>query len=178
MDSPVVRYATALLDLAIEEKKVPEYKEAMKALLLAFKSNPEFSILLSSAFVSDEEKRATLDKLFATPELPFLSSFLKVLVDRGRIRDFQDIAKSFIQVANASLHIEEGVIYSTLLLTPEKISEIERAISLQSRTHVELTNELDADLIGGIKVVIHDRIYDGSIANMLSSLQSQLLKGK
>ncbi len=178
MDSPVVRYATALLDLAIEEKKVNEYKEAMKALLSAFKANPELGILLSSAFVAPSEKRATIDKLFATNDLPSLAPFIKVLVDRGRIRDFHDIAKSFIQVANAFLHIEEGVVYSTLPLTPEKIAEVEHAISLQSRTHVELTNEMDADLIGGIKVVIHDRIYDGSIANMLSSLQSQLLKGK
>ncbi len=178
MDSPVVRYATALLDLAIEEKKVSEYKEAMKALLSAFKANPEFGILLSSAFVAPDEKRRTIDKLFAHPELPSLASFIKVLVDRGRIRDFNDIAKSFIQVANTFLHIEEGIVYSTLPLNPEKIADIERAISLQSRTHVELTNDIDPDLIGGVKVVIHDRIYDGSIANMLSSLQSQLLKGK
>lgn len=178
MDSPVVRYANALLDLAIEEKKVPEYKNAMKALLSAFKANPDLGLVLSSAFIRNDEKRATVDRLFADPTLPSLSPFLKVLVDRERIRDFKDIAHAFNKIANAYLHIEEGIIYSTLSLSPERISEIERAISLQSRTHVELTNELDSDLIGGIKVVVHDRIYDGSVANMLSSLQSQLLKGK
>ncbi len=178
MDSPVVRYAAALLDLAIEEKKVPEYKEAIKVLLSTFQANPELSILLSSAFIEDDEKRKTIDRVFSNPELPSLSPFLKVLVDRGRIRDFKDIAKAFNKIANANLLIEEGVIYSTLPLHPEKMAEIERAISLQSRTNVELTNEIDSDLIGGIKVVIHDRIYDGSVANMLSSLQSQLLKGK
>lgn len=178
MDSPVVRYATALLDLAIEEGKVPQYKEAMKTLAFAFKSNPDLGILLSSAFIRIDEKRTTIDRLFSDPDLPSLSSFLKVLVDRDRIKDFRDIAKAFNQVANAHLHIEEGIIYSTLPLSNEKISDIEHAIRLQSRTNVELTNEIDPDLIGGIKVVIHDRIYDGSVANMLSSLQSQLLKGK
>ncbi|MFA6852321.1 MAG: F0F1 ATP synthase subunit delta, partial [Bacilli bacterium] len=43
---------------------------------------------------------------------------------------------------------------------------------------VELVNKIDKSIIGGIKVVIHDRVYDDSLKNKLDSLKSGLLQRK
>lgn len=178
MDTVVVRYAEALRSLAIEENKVSDYKAAIKALLDAFKENPDLAILLSSAFIKKSDKRATVDKLFRSPETPSIAPFLKVLVDHGRIRELAKIGHEFIKLCNNTLGIEEGIIYSTTLLEKEKIAEIENAVSKMSGQKIELTNEIDVSLIGGIKVIVHDRIYDASVSSMIDSLQSELLKRK
>ena len=41
---------------------------------------------------------------------------------------------------------------------------------------MELINKIDHNLIGGIKVVINGRIYDGSIKNKLENMKIDLLK--
>ncbi|MCX5775152.1 MAG: ATP synthase F1 subunit delta [Firmicutes bacterium] len=178
MDSVAVRYANALRSLAVEENRLTDYKVMMKATVAAFKQNPDLTTLLSSAFIKINEKRETIDHLFGKTDLKSFVSFLKVIVEHKRIHEFPSIAKEFIKFANETLGIEEGIIYSTILLTSEKIAEIEKTISDISHTTVELINEIDLSLIGGIKVVVHDRIYDGSVSTMIQSLQTELLKRK
>ena len=40
---------------------------------------------------------------------------------------------------------------------------------------VELVNRINPSLLGGIKVIVHDRIYDGSILSRINSLKKNLL---
>ena len=39
---------------------------------------------------------------------------------------------------------------------------------------VELKNKLDERLIGGVKVVVHDHVFDGSVKYKLETLKEQL----
>ena len=41
---------------------------------------------------------------------------------------------------------------------------------------VELKNQIDESLIGGVKIVIKDRVYDSSIKYKLEQLKSSLIK--
>ena len=43
---------------------------------------------------------------------------------------------------------------------------------------VELSNVIDTSLMGGIKVVVNDTVFDNSIANKVQSLKQELLNGK
>ena len=59
-------------------------------------------------------------------------------------------------------------------LEENKIHEIEAALKIKNKVDVELINRIDPSLIGGIKVVIDNHIYDYSIQNELMSMKSQL----
>jgi len=65
-------------------------------------------------------------------------------------------------------------VYSTVKLSTEKIKELEEALKIKNHVNVELTNRIDPSLIGGIKVVINNHIYDYSIQNEINSMRSQL----
>ena len=43
---------------------------------------------------------------------------------------------------------------------------------------VELTNSIDPSIIGGIKIVINDTVFDNSVTNRLKSLKQELINGK
>ena len=57
------------------------------------------------------------------------------------------------------------------------IKDIEDALTKRLSCQVELTNLLDSRLIGGIKVVIEDKVFDGSIKNKLERLKQSLISG-
>lgn len=176
MDSLTNRYATALLNIAKEEQNVLGYKNALLELVNLFKSDEQIISYLGSYFVDFEEKCLFIDKVSQIYKLPSLTSFLKVLSKKHRSNHFISIAKEFIKMANDELGVIEGIIYSSEALTNEQIKKIEEAMFEREKRKVELKNLVDQSLIGGVKIIIDDKIYDGSIKNKLETMKSTLLK--
>ena len=174
MDSLYVRYSSALLSLAKDEGKIKEYKEAIKSLLELFESNVEANTYLKSYFVSDEDKYVFVDKMCEPFKLKSLSPFIKLLVKKHRFNSFKYIAEEFISDCNDDLGIQEGYIYSTTPLDAKQIKAIEDGVSSRLNQRVELINRIDERLIGGVKVVVHDHVFDGSIKNKLETMKQKL----
>ena len=56
MDSLYSRYANGLFSIALEENKVDLYRKRIKIIKNVFEENDDFLHLLSSCFISNEEK--------------------------------------------------------------------------------------------------------------------------
>lgn len=175
MDSLYSRYAKALLLIAVEENKVEYYKEEVKTLKTLFVENDDFLKLLSSYFISDEEKSKVLDEVY--PNNENIRNFIKVIIKNRRTKYLIKIFDEFINEVNSSIGIKEGIIYSVNKLTDEQIKKISDAIEVKLNNKVELVNKIDKRLIGGIKIVVEDKIFDGSVKNKLEKLHEDLLKG-
>ena len=88
-----------------------------------------------------------------------------------------EILNDFNTKCNDKQNILEGTIYSVIELNEDQISRIEQVISKKLDKKVELKNEINSSLIGGVKVVINDMVFDGSITNRIESLKNSLTKG-
>ena len=86
------------------------------------------------------------------------------------------LIKSYIKLSNQYLGIEEGMIYTPYELTDQQIQDIEKAISQKENKKVTLKVSIDPSLLGGIKVQIANRIYDGTIKNKVEMLKKELLR--
>ena len=76
-----------------------------------------------------------------------------------------------------TLNIKEGIIYSTEKLSNEDIENVEKKFKEILSNDVELENQIDEKLIGGYKVVIEDKVFDGSIKNKLEFMKLSLKQG-
>ena len=72
------------------------------------------------------------------------------------------------------MDVYEGFVYSTEPLDKNKILEISDVISQKIHKKVELKNKIDSRLIGGVKVIVHDHVFDGSIKYKLETMKEQL----
>ncbi len=174
MDSLYIRYASALLSLAKDENKVSSYKKAMNELLVYFEENDDVNGYLKSYFVSDVDKYKLIDTLLENYDLKSLPSFLKLLVKKHRFNLFKYIEKQFNSLANDELNIHSGIVYSTIPLSEKEMQSIASSISKREKRQVELVNKIDKRLIGGIKIAIDDRVYDGSIKSKLEAMKNSL----
>ena len=166
MDANVAeRYAESLYQLALEDHALEDYLADMKLVDTVLESNPEFEKFFSHVLVDDEAKCALLDKGFGTSVNHYVLNFLKLLVKKRRTRYIAPITKSFIKMSNKHLGIEEGVIFT-----------IEEAISQKENKTITLRTVEDKTLIGGVKVQIENRVYDGSLKNKVSKLKTELLR--
>ena len=92
------------------------------------------------------------------------------------VSKLDDLLDEFIEMCNESLGVKKGKLYSTKELSKEEIAKIESAFDSKLNIKVQLENIVDTSLIGGVRVVINDHVYDGSLKNQLESLKSSLKK--
>ena len=175
MESVASRYGLALYSLALDENKILDWQKEVKELTSILKENTDFIMVLGSSFISLEERLEMLNKTFVGVDDEIIA-LIKVVMENNRMHMILDIFESFNSYCNEYRGVSEGLIYSTLKLDQKVINQIEENISEIEHNKVELKNVIDPTLIGGVRVVIHDRIYDGSIKHHLEMMRKDLLK--
>ena len=170
------RYAESLFDLAKEENKVTQYLDDIKLVGEVQGSDPQIVQFFNHVLIENDKKIQLLDQSFKGNVDQYVLNFLKLLVQSRRIRYIDDIVKSYIKLSNQYLGIEEGMIYTPYELTDQQIQDIEKAISQKENKKVTLKVSIDPSLLGGIKVQIANRIYDGTIKNKVEMLKKELLR--
>ena len=175
MEQVASRYGLALYSLALDQNKVIEWQEDVKELSRIFKENMDFIMILGSSFLSLSERQEILEKTLVNVDKNIVA-LISVVMENNRTNALLDIFESFNSYCNEYRGVSEGLIYSTLKLEQSVINQIEAKISKIEHNRVELKNIIDPSLIGGVKIVIHDRIYDGSIKHQIEMMKKDLLK--
>ena len=175
MESVASRYGLALYSLAMDKNKILEWQEEVKELTSILKENTDFIMVLGSSFITLKERLEMVDKSFVGVDEEIIA-LIKVVMENNRMHMILDIFESFNSYCNEYRGVCEGLVYSTLKLDQKVINQIEEKISKIEHHKVELKNVIDPTLIGGVRVVIHDRIYDGSIKHHLEMMKKDLLK--
>lgn len=178
MDSVADRYAESLFELALEDNAVEDYLNDMRLVDTVLESDPSFIPFFAHVLISDETKNKLLDDSFGTSVHKYVLNFLKILVKKRRIRYIKEIVRSFIKLSNKHLGIEEGVVYSAFDLSDEQLAAIEEAVSKKENKKIILRVIKDPSLIGGVRVQINTRVYDGSVKNKVSRLKESLLESR
>lgn len=175
MDSLYSRYANALLSIAIDEDRVDYYRVEIKNIRTAFLSNDKIVGLLSSAFLNFNEKEDIIDNIYNGNDN--VRNFIKIIVRNKRANLIIKIFNEFIKRCNETLNIKDGYVYSVRKLDEFEIERIEKSISERINAKVELENIIDEKIIGGVKVLVEDKIFDGSIKTKIEKLKESLIKG-
>lgn len=175
METVASHYGLALYSLALDENKVSIWQEEVKELSRILKENTDFIMVLGSSFLSLKERIEILDKSLKGVDDEIIA-LIKVVMENNRTSLLLDIFDNFNSYCNEYRGVSEGLIYSTLKLEQKVINQIEEKISKVEHQKVELKNVIDPTLIGGVKIVVHDRIYDGSIKHHLDEMKKDLMK--
>lgn len=174
MDSLYLRYSNALLDIAISENKLEEYKSSLSWLDEYFTNHLDIKKYLESYMVNKNEKEELIKELTKPFKLNNLSNFLCVLIKNHRFHDFGKFNHEFRKLANENLGIIQGLVFSVNYLSKEDLQRVEDKLTKKLNKKVELENRLDESLIGGIKVFINDHVYDGSVKGKLDQMNHNL----
>ena len=169
------RYAEALYSLKRDESKLLDAQSEVKELEKVFLENPDFIVLLDSSYKSIEEKTEIIDKTLVGVDEE-IKNFLKIIVQNHRARYIVEIFNGFNSLVNEYRGVTEGLVYSTEKLSEDQLNKLNKTISSIEKRPIELRNIIDPTLIGGVKVVINDHIYDGSVKHHINEMKSALLK--
>ena len=169
------RYAEALYSLKKDEDSFESSQKEVKELIKVLKENPDFLMLLSSSYKEFEEKEQIIDKVFVGIDSE-IKTLIKIVVKNHRAQYLTEIFENFNSLVNEYRGVYEGLVYSTEPLSETQLAKLNSAIGEMETRPVELKNIIDPSLIGGVKVVINDHIYDGSIKRHIDDMKLALLR--
>lgn len=170
------RYAKALFDLAVEAKLVDKVRADLADLAKAFESSAELRALVENpAFTPAVKKKAILAIATRMGVSPVVQNSVQLLVDRGRVGMLGVISESFDGIAERRSGRVRAEIITAAPLSDAYYSELEKALGSVTGRQVTLVKKTDPSIIGGIVTRVGDTVYDGSIANRLKDIRTQLL---
>lgn len=170
------RYAKSLLDLAIEKNELEKVYQDMDYLQSVIRGNRDFSNVLKSPVISPDKKEAILKAVTGDRIGQLSSTFISLLIRKGREAVLPEIADSFIDQYKKHQNI-----YTVKLTTASPVSDaVKEGIVNQVRSqsdmkNIELTTAVDESLIGGFVLEVGDQLVDASIAYDLNAIKKQFL---
>ena len=175
MSQVAKRYAEALFQLANEKGILSEVGADLKVVKSVFESNNDFTGVLTAPKVSATKKKEIIKNVFAAAQ-PAVVNTLQILVDKKHINDVVAIVDVYENLAAAASGSAKAVVSSTRELTAEEREAISSSFSkLVGVEKLDITNEINPELIGGIRVQIGNYIYDSTIAAKLEGLKRTLV---
>ncbi|WP_368503086.1 F0F1 ATP synthase subunit delta [Alkalihalophilus sp. As8PL] len=172
------RYAYALFQLAEEKGILNEVAQEMELVKEVVNSTPEFLQFLGHPKVTADKKRAFIETSFKGSLSETSLHTLHLLVENKRIDSLVDMINSFKGMSYEAQNMAEAIVYSAKPLTGEEQAQIAEIFGKKvNKAKLLVTNVVNKDLIGGLKIRIGDRIYDGSVKSQLDRLERQLIAG-
>jgi F-type H+-transporting ATPase subunit delta len=169
------RYALALFQLAQQHNQLAHVEEDLREVKMVFKENSELQAMLASPKLSSDRKKELIRELFGAAN-PFVVNTLQVLIDRKRINETVAVATEFATLSNEAQGIADAKVFSTRPLTDDERAAISSAFAQKiGKQSLRIENEIDASLIGGIRIQIGNRIFDSSVSAKLDRLKKQLI---
>ena len=169
------RYAAALFEIAKEKNILEKMSEEARVVNTVFSTNQEFISFLKHPKVSFEKKQQMIMETFQSVSVE-LKNTLLLMIERQRIQEIADMALEFVELTNEENAIAEAKVYTTRPLTEAEHDAISSVFAAKvGKKSLRIENIVDRDIIGGIKLRIGNRIFDGTISGKLSRLERQLL---
>lgn len=170
----VKEYASALFELALENKRVDEIYQTFNTVLDELNEYPEFLKLMGHPQISREEKHAIIDQVFVDSDRTF-RHFLYVLVDRDRFTYIHPIFDAFEKMYHQYKEKLKVIAITAEPLTENLKSRIIESLSQKYGKAIVLETQVDPSVMGGIRLVVDDEVIDFSVTTLLSSLKQSIL---
>lgn len=166
------RYASALFALARDNGAIDAVAADLEALHAELHA-PHAAQLLASPDVSADERGRVLQKL-GEGRHELVQNLIGVLHRRRRLEVLADLPTAFRSLYMEDRGEVEGVAESAHPLGDDELSELTRLASRLSGKKVLLTAVHKPELIGGVRLVVGNVLYDGSLRAALIQLEHQL----
>jgi F-type H+-transporting ATPase subunit delta len=168
------KYAHAAFMSAKDRGVVDEAEEQMLALKELIAADDNLLDFLTMPKVPEDRKLALVSDVFGPRMNRLLVEFLLLLVRKRRINYLPEIIEEFDREVKAEKGVYRVTAISAVALTGGEERTLIDRLSARFSASIELEKKVNASIIGGMIVITHNEIIDGSVQHGLNELKGQL----
>ena len=171
------RYASALFDLARDQRQIESVGKSLDALAQALLDSKDFHELVTSPLVS----RGEAGKAFAALAPQFgvdaiTANFLGVLARNGRKGQLRSVIRAFRRLAAEHRGEVTADVITARPLNDDQVGALKQQLRARAGRDVTIDASVDPEILGGIVVKLGSQQIDASIRTKLNRL-AQAMKG-
>jgi F-type H+-transporting ATPase subunit delta len=171
------RYASALFDLARDQKQIESVNTSLDALAQALVDSKDFNELVISPVVSREDARKAFDAIAPRLSLdPLTTNFLGVLARNGRKGQLQAVIRAYRRLASEHRGETTAEVVTARPLNDDQLAALGTQLRTRAGRDVAIDATVNPQILGGIVVKLGSQQIDASIRTKLNRL-AQAMKG-
>ena len=169
------RYATALFRTAKRVDQTDRILDDLKAIADLLRGDPNLKNFLEAPQILDQYKRELFTTAFKDIISEALFSFLVLVLDKHRIEYLLAMAKDYERLVKEDQGILQARVTTTRALYPVFKNRLKEELEKTTGKRIEMILKIDPQIIGGIIVILGNKIIDGSIRHQLDELKEEML---
>lgn len=171
-----LRYARALLDVALAEEDPVVVEQQLAAAMEVFRGHADLWRVMTNPAVPAPKKRGVVDGLL--PQMgvaPVVGKTLQMLASRDRLALLPDILEAYRSRLLDHQKVVRAVVTSAVPLPADRVTKLEQELAGITGRTVVMTAATDPLIVGGVVTQIGSTVYDGSIKRQLEKLREKLV---
>jgi len=168
------RYANALFALAREKDILDAVERDFPPALRLTVGNPELKAVLEHPAIGNGEKKNLIEPILKDRINETLFDFINLLIDKKRESYLGIIKEDFDELLREHRGMRIARVFTPFELSSGLRQTLIDGLSKSTGKTVEIEEVVDPSLIGGIRVQIGDKVFDGSIRSRLAQVRESL----
>ena len=178
-ESVARRYASALADVVLKSGETNVVQTELKTWQEMMNANGDLQTAFQNPAIQHQNKEKVLESLLEkTKPSQTTANFLRVLLRNSRLTDLDKINERFTSVLAERSGVISAQITSARPLGETEKAELKTNLEKLTGKTVNLTFDINEEIIGGVVTKIGSTVYDGSIKTQLQQLKEQLISGE
>ncbi|MEY3010283.1 MAG: synthase subunit delta [Bacteroidota bacterium] len=139
-----------------------------------FRDSRDLVLLLQSPIIKSDKKQAVLDAVLQDHLGELVSSYLRILVNKGRVGLVVDMVTEGQSQLRALRNIQSVSVTTAFPLTDSLRDQIMAQVANVHKGDVDLTETVDPEILGGYMLKMGDQMIDASVKRHLRTLGREL----
>ena len=176
MTGPGAQFGDALFELCAAEGSDGEVLQQLAGVEALFAENPAYPRLLDAPNVVRAARLALVDEAFAGKVAPYLLNMLRLLCERAQACLLPQAAVRYRARYNEAHGIIEARAFTAQPLGEALRQKLSARLAALTGKQVLLTVQTDPALLGGIRLEMEGKEFDGTVRRRLDTLRRELLR--
>jgi F-type H+-transporting ATPase subunit delta len=168
-------YSRALFEVAKEHDVLDRVHDELVEFADALEENRELRLFFYSPYFSSDEKKEGVAKVVSDAD-ERLVRFLEMLAERHRMPVLPRIRREFESLWAEEHQLLPVSVTSAVELEDQLVKGIGQQIEEQTGRRVELSSNVDPEVLGGLMVRVGNMVLDSTVRNRLERLRKQLVR--
>ena len=168
-----IRYAKAVLSLAIDKQNADEVNENMQLIASTIDGAKDLQIVLNSPVIKVDLKEKTLLSIFGSSINNISKGLIHQLIENKRLAILVDVAKQYTIIYDFHKGTQAAIVTSAIPLTDDLKEKILVKVKDIVGKKVTVENIIDPSIIGGFILRVGDQQFDASISGEMNDLRRE-----